>query len=94
VLQALALRPVMFGINWYSSFDIPDPQTGVVQLANDAVVRGGHEIMGDEIRVEDQLIGCWNSWGSSWGIGGKFYIPFAVMEQLLAQQGDCTVPVK
>src|ERR1035437_10078952 len=45
-LRALVIRPVMTGINWYNSFDTPDAN-GVVAIANDATVRGGHEIVAD-----------------------------------------------
>ena len=40
-LQALVLRPVITGIKWYTSFDTPDPNTGLVELASGATVRGG-----------------------------------------------------
>ncbi len=49
-LQALVLRPVITGINWYTSFDTPDPQSGVVAIAPGATVRGGHEIVADRNR--------------------------------------------
>lgn len=93
-LQALVLRPVITGIAWYSSFDTPDPQTGLVSIAPGATVRGGHEIVADAIDAANQLVWFWNSWGTGWGQGGRFCMSFATWEQLLSQQGDVTVPVK
>jgi hypothetical protein len=93
-LGALVLCPVITGINWYSSFDTPDPQTGVVSIAPGANVRGGHEIVADEIDADNQLVWFWNSWGTGWGIGGRFCMSFDTWAQLLAEHGDVTVPVK
>ena len=93
-LKTLVLRPVICGINWYDSFDNPDPQTGVCSITADAQVRGGHEICAVEIKASEQLVGFWQSWGS-WGLNGtgRFYIGFGDCERLLAEQGDVTVPL-
>ena len=93
-LEALVLRPVITGVNWYDSFDNPDPQTGEVTIAAGATVRGGHEIVADEIDATNKLVWFWNSWGTSWGQGGRFCMSFDTWDQLLQQQGDATVPVK
>ncbi len=93
-LQALVLQPVITGIAWYSSFDQPDPHSGLVQLAPDATIRGGHEIVADEIDAEHQLVWFWNSWGAGWGVGGRFCMSFDTWAQLLANQGDVTVPAR
>ncbi|MHB8464152.1 MAG: hypothetical protein ACYDH6_19290 [Acidimicrobiales bacterium] len=93
-LQALVVRPVITGIDWYSSFDSPDPKTGLVQIAPGAKRRGGHEIVADEIDAPNQLVWFWNSWGTSFGLGGRFCMSFATWDQLLQNQGDVTVPIK
>jgi hypothetical protein len=92
-LQALVLRPVITGISWYTSFDSPD-DTGLIELAPGATVRGGHEILADGIDAEKQLVWFWNSWGTQFGVGGRFCMSFDTWEQLLAQRGDVTVPLK
>jgi hypothetical protein len=91
-LEALVLRPVITGVDWYTSFDNPDPQSGLVAIAAGATVRGGHEIVADGIDVDNQLVYLWNSWGTSWGLGGRFCWSFDTWEQLLSSQGDVTVP--
>ena len=93
-LQALVLRPVITGINWYSSFDTPDSQTGLVSIATGATVRGGHEIVADGIDADQKLVWFWNSWGDGWGVRGRFCMSFDTWEQLLSEQGDVTVPMK
>jgi hypothetical protein len=95
-LEALVLRPVITGINWYTSFDTPDPKTGLVEIAPKATVRGGHEVVADRIDAPGGLVWFWNSWGTSYGIGGRFCMSFATWEELLNRknQGDVTVPIK
>jgi hypothetical protein len=90
-LGALVLGSVITGVNWYSSFDQPD-SSGLVEIASDATVRGGHEFMADEIDAPNQLVGFMNSWGPSYGVGGRFYMSWDTWAQLLAEQGDVTVP--
>ena len=92
-LEALVVRPVITGINWYSSFDSPDTQTGLVELTADARVRGGHEIVADGIDAEKQLVWFWNSWGTQYALGGRFCMAFDTWDRLLQEQGDVTVPV-
>ena len=52
-LLALVLRPVITGINWYTSFDTPACETGLVAIGAGATVRGGHEIVADEIDADE-----------------------------------------
>jgi hypothetical protein len=89
-LTALAAGPVIAGINWYSSFDQPDAE-GVISIGKRAAVRGGHEICVDELDVENRRIGFTNSWGDSWGVGGRAYMSWDTFGQLLAEDGDVTV---
>ena len=93
-LAALVLRPVITGINWYTSFDTPDPATGLVEIASGATVRGGHEVVADGIDADKQLVWLWNSWGTGWGVGGRFCMSFETWDQLLKERGDVTVPMK
>jgi hypothetical protein len=90
-LEALVLRPVITGVNWYTSFDTPDGN-GLVAIAPGATVRGGHEVVADGIDAENQLVWFWNSWGTVFAKGGRFCMSFSTWEQLLSEQGDVTVP--
>ena len=91
-LAALVQRPVITGVNWYTSFDTPDAN-GHVAIADGATVRGGHEFVVDEIDVEHYLVGCWNSWGTSFGLGGRFYMSWHCWWRLLGEGADATVPI-
>lgn len=91
-LQALVLRPVITGVNWYTSFDEPDP-SGLVTIKPGASVRGGHEVVADGIDAPNRLVWFWNSWGPSFGQGGRFCMSFDTWAQLLREQGDVTVPL-
>ena len=93
-LEALVLRPVISGFGWYTSFDTPDKTTGLVEIAPGATIRGGHEVVADQIDADNQLVWFWNSWGTKFGLGGRFCMGFATWERLLQEQGDVTVPIK
>jgi len=92
-LLALVLRPVIVGINWYSSFDTPTA-AGEVQIAKGATNRGGHEVLADGIDADRELVWLWNSWGTTFGKGGRFCMSFDTLDQLLALGGDVTVPIR
>ena len=93
-LEALVLRPVITGVSWYTSFDTPDPATGLVEIAPGATVRGGHEFGADGIDADNELVWFWNSWGTVFAQGGRFCMKFTTWEQLLGEQGDVTVPAR
>jgi hypothetical protein len=84
-------NPVMIGSNWYDSFDSPD-SNGLVTITPNADVRGGHEYLARGLNVEDKLVWLDNSWGSGWGNQGSFTYSWDTLTQLLAEQGDGTVP--
>jgi hypothetical protein len=88
-LGALVTGPVITGVKWYSSFDHP-LSTGEVQIAADAVVRGGHEFEVNGIDVENQRVWCVQSWGPEWGgLGdGTFWMSWQTWEALLNDAGD------
>lgn len=90
-MRALVMRPVITGVNWYDSFDSPD-SSGLVVISPGAQVRGGHEVVVLGINTEAQQIALMNSWGENWGLNGRFYMGYGTWEQLLAEQGDVTVP--
>ena len=87
-LKALSVQPVISGINWYEGFTYPDAKGVISQFGQ---LAGGHEIVLDEIDLDRKLIGATNSWGTAWGLNGRFYIPFELFEQLLHEDGDVTV---
>jgi hypothetical protein len=90
-LQALMGGPVILGVSWYSSFDTPAAD-GTVSIAPGAFVRGGHEVVARVVDAGAKVIGLDNSWGPSYGVAGSFKMSFGTLEQLLAENGDCTAP--
>jgi len=89
-LDALQLGPVLVGIPWHYSMFTPD-RRGFVTPDGEEV--GGHEIvlMGDDCKGSLTFL---NSWGSSWGLKGRFKMDYAAFRALLADQGDAAVPVR
>ena len=94
-VDALMRAPVLTGTDWYESMDRPDSD-GLVGIGGQ--IRGGHEYSvvgyrrrGTTPNYDEDLILCVNSWGSSWGRRGRFYLTVATWARLLDQQGDVTV---
>jgi hypothetical protein len=83
--------PVVIGVNWYESFD--SPQGPHAELVASGSVRGGHEVQLLAVDLDQKLVRGCNSWGNGWGDGGYFTMGFSTLERLLAEQGDCVVPV-
>jgi hypothetical protein len=91
VLRTLSyVGPVVTGINWYSGFNSPD-SSGEIHLSGDPT--GGHAIQLIGIDVVGKKVWAVNSWGTRWGIDGRFSISFDLMEQLLAERGEGVVAV-
>ncbi len=93
VLAALALKPGILGINWYSSFDAPKPD-GECPMTSGATVRGGHEIEMFGLDLEQRRVWCYQSWGATWGglKNGTFWFSLDTLTRLLSEQGDATFP--
>jgi hypothetical protein len=89
-LSALSTQPVIIGINWYESMFDP-ASNGLVTISPRSPVAGGHEVVLDEIDVEQKVVGSTNSWGTGWGVDGRFYMTFDTLGRLLGEDGDCTV---
>ena len=74
--------PFVSGIILYESFENPDvAKSGNVPLPkkNERVL-GGHAILVVGYDAGKQQFICRNSWGTTWGDKGYFYLPFAYLE--------------
>lgn len=95
-LDALQETPLITGVNWYQSMFEPDSLTGIMTIDRARGLSGGHEVCVDEyVAPEDSpngraLVGGPNSWGTSWGRGGRWYLAVTDWESLLAERGDVT----
>jgi C1A family cysteine protease len=73
--------PFVFGFTVYESFESDAvAKSGIVAMPGDAETEvGGHAVMavGYNDSVERFLVR--NSWGSGWGVGGYFTIPYAYL---------------
>ncbi len=74
-------RPFVFGFTVYESFEGPDvARTGVVPMpGHQEKSVGGHAVMAVGYDDSTQTFLVRNSWGSGWGLGGYFMIPYAYL---------------
>lgn len=87
-LTALQASAVLVGMSWRTGCDNPD-SSGLIKWIGS--VRGGHELEFNEIDVERKLVGFEQSWGPSWGAGGRGYMSWDDFGNALLDQGDVTV---
>jgi hypothetical protein len=90
VLQAVMGGPVNLGIPWYEGFDDPGID-GLVSIAG--AVRGGHALCCRGIDAGRKRVWLDNSWGASWGKAGRCCMTWDTLDALLADDGECVVPV-
>jgi hypothetical protein len=88
---AIQLSPVITGTSWYEGMFTPDADGYIWPTGK---VAGGHEylILGLDPAGKGKVT-MLNSWSKSWGRNGRAFMRGDVYAELLAQQGDVTVPV-
>jgi C1A family cysteine protease len=75
--------PVTIGFSVYSSFDSPAvAKTGIMPYPNlrKEKLLGGHAVLLVGYNKNDNTFIARNSWGTSWGDKGYFYMPFQVIQ--------------
>jgi len=82
----------MAGTNWYNGMFSPN-SSGVVSISKRDTLAGGHEYVVRQIDAENELVWCDNSWGTSFGVGGRFAMAFTTFERLITEDGDFTTLV-
>ncbi len=71
--------PIVFGFSVYQSFEGDQvAQTGIMPMpsAKEGIV-GGHAVLAVGYSDDNECVIVRNSWSSSWGDAGYFYMPFA-----------------
>jgi C1A family cysteine protease len=72
--------PVVCGIRIYSSFETPEvAKTGKAPIPDTTKeeLLGGHAVLLVGFNRREKWFKVRNSWGSEWGKGGYFYLPYA-----------------
>ena len=79
---------VVVGTAWREEMFFPN-KTGLVHIGGRYA--GGHAYLIIGFNAATRLFRCLNSWGSDWGIGGRFSIRFDDMDELLKDNGEACV---
>lgn len=87
--------PCVVGTNWYNSMFHPimGRSDATIRLDSGSGVAGGHAyglVFYDQKRKRYRMV---NSWGRSWGWGGRAWLAESDLERLLAEQGDAVTVV-
>lgn len=89
---AIVAGPFIVGSDWFDGMFDPDA-SGEVQISG--AVAGGHEYECFGYQAGADRWHFWNSWGTSWGTRGAFWMSGGTFAELLARDGDATtfIPV-
>lgn len=91
MLTALKEGPVLLGVAWTTEMDEPDANGRVTY---GGTVRGGHEFLCRGFDASENLFVFDNSWSTSFGDNGSFYMTPADVKKMLANNGDVKLPVQ
>jgi hypothetical protein len=84
--------PVVMGTNWYRSMFEPDEEGYIRELTGGIV--GGHAWLINGGSRSRGIVRCKNSWGRDWGRGGTFWLPFELLERLIAEDGEAALAME
>lgn len=107
LLAAVAYRgPAVIGVNWYTGMFNTDAGGFVRKTGS---IAGGHAILVNGVRciwksgavgrtfsdldLDKSYFILRNSWGQRWGVNGNCKISVSDMQALLAEDGECCIPV-
>lgn len=82
--------PAVIGVDWYSDMWDVD-SSGFIHVSGDPV--GGHCTLISGVDPTRGTFTIHNSWGESWGRGGKALISFDDMHKLLDTNGEACIPL-
>jgi len=88
VYAVLEIGPVMVGTNWYEGMSDLNSK-GVMSVTGK--LQGGHAWLINGVNVKTGLFRGKNSWGKSWGVGGRMWIHKDDMARLLKEDGECCI---
>lgn len=91
VKRLLQVSPISLGLPWFNSMFSVDHH-GYLIVQPFTGLAGGHQIEATGVDFERQAVEVTNSWGDGWGQGGKAFIRFTHLDQLLKLHGDVAVP--
>lgn len=95
--------PVVLGINWYNGFYAPSsfnsgyrnkPEKWIAPQGSDprwGGIAGGHCICATGASDRRQAVLLSNSWGRSYGMKGKIWIPYSAVTRLMSELGEAAI---
>lgn len=88
----LRRSPVVIGIPWYQGMFTLTPE-GYIVLSGQQI--GGHCVLVYGCDLNIRTLYIQNSWGASWGMGGRCKMTFDVLDNLLSNEGgECCAAVE
>lgn len=93
VVQHLLTRgPVVLGVNWYRGMSEVSGRGSTMH--GTGALEGGHAVLAIGVSASTRAVRILNSWGPTWGHGGRAWMPFALLDRLLAEDGEACSPME
>ena len=83
--------PVVLGTTWFNAMFEPDATGLVIPSGAEA---GGHAYVAIGYNDTTRRVLCQNSWGSDWGLKGRFWLRYEDVNQLIQNGGECCAPTE
>lgn len=91
IAHVLETGPMVVGTDWTEWMEEPDKQGRIVA---DGEVLGGHAYVLSGVNRDREEFRIDNSWGQSWGNGGRATISFSDFAKLLKREGEACIGVE
>lgn len=78
--------PVVLGTNWYQGMSEAIGRGATMH--GTGANEGGHAYLAIGVSMPRRAVRILNSWGTAWGDRGRAWMPFALLDRLLSEDGE------